>query len=41
MSGVDREYLRSDEEAVKKIEELALKRPPAIPEHCLPTDQYL
>jgi hypothetical protein len=39
MSEGDREYLRNDEVAVKKIEELALKQPPAIPEHCLPTDQ--
>jgi hypothetical protein len=31
MSGIDREYLRSDEEEVKKIEELAVKRPPTMP----------
>jgi protein dpy-30 len=41
MSGIDKEYLRSDEEEVKKIEELAVRRPPSMPEHCLPTQQYL
>lgn len=38
---LDREYLRTDEEEVKKIEELALQKPPTMPEHCLPTQQYL
>lgn len=37
----DREYLRSDEQDVKLVEELAARPPPAIPEHCLPTEQYL
>ena len=37
MSAIDKEYLRSDEDIIKQIEELALKKPAALPEHCLPT----
>jgi len=37
MSVIDKEYQRSDEANVKLVEELALKRPPTLPEHCLPT----
>ncbi len=41
MSGIDPEYQRPDEEAVKKVEELAAKPPAALPDHCLPTNEYL
>lgn len=38
---IDKEYLREDEEEVRAIEKLALDRPPSIPDHCLPTKEYL
>jgi hypothetical protein len=41
MSGVDPEYVRPDEAEVKRAEELAQKPPAALPEHCLPTEEYL
>lgn len=34
---MDKEYLRSDEELMKRIEEKALQQPAAIPDECLPT----
>ena len=41
MDGADPEYLRPDEEVVKKIEELAKQPPKPLSDHCLPTNQYL
>ena len=38
---MDREYLRSDEETMKIIEQKALHEPSSIPDECLPTQAYL
>ena len=41
MSEVDKEYVRPAEEEVGRLQALAAQPPPELPEHCLPTQQYL
>ena len=41
MSGLDKDYQRPDEAQIAQIEHLAMQSPPALPEHCLPPQQYL
>ena len=41
MSSIDPEYTRPDEDIVNKIEELAKKAPKPLPDHCLPTKDYM